>query len=152
MSKIGAQNSLVIQLARECLERSGFNNVQANQNQGTFPRVYVTAERAGVKYLIGITGREEMRPDGRPREDYTLLRTAQDRKNAQYLIQKMGRIPAFVAVALRIKDGTYSPYFRDLGSMGFPRFVPMKPADRSQCQLLTAPTNPDPRTIRLSLL
>jgi hypothetical protein len=152
MSKISPQNSLVIQLARECLELSGFNNVKANQGQGTFPRVYVTAERAGVKYLIGITGREEIQPDGKPREDYTLLRTAEDRKNAQELVQKMGRVPGFVAVALRIKDGTYLPYFRDLGSMGFPRFVPMKPADRSRYQLLTAPTNPDPRIRRLSLL
>src|SRR5262245_32333233 len=109
MSKIRAQNSLVIRLACECLRRSGFNNVQANQGQGTFPSVYVTAERAGVSYLIGITGREEIQPDGRPREDYTLLRTAEDRRNAQALVEKLGRVRAFVAVALRIKAGTYSP-------------------------------------------
>ena len=66
------QNRLVIEIACECLENDGFANVNQNKKQGTFPDVHVTAERDGIAYLIGITGREEIGVNGEPNPSFNM--------------------------------------------------------------------------------
>lgn len=145
------QNRLVIMLACECLKNKGFTNANPNKDQGVFPDVYVTAaDRNGIQYLVGITGREETRADSEPNPSFNLVRNGDDRRKARVLAQNMSRVLAFVAVALRRKDGSYSAYFNELERIGFPRSIPMLPQDRSNYRPLAIHTH-DTRVKALSL-
>lgn len=143
------QNRLVIELACECLRKKQFTNVRLNRNQGTFPDVYITADRNGSQYLIGITGREEIGADGKPNCSFNLVRTDGDRKKARELAGRMKRKLAFVAVALQKTTGSYSAYFDELEPIGFPRGIRMLPEDRSDYELLS-PFTDDARVKALS--
>jgi hypothetical protein len=77
------QNRLVIQLARECLENSRFRITDRHGDQGTYPRVYTTAERDGTAYVIATTGREEVRADGELNPGFNLVQTPEDQKEAR---------------------------------------------------------------------
>jgi hypothetical protein len=140
MSSRIEQNRLVIEIACECLKQNGFMHVNRNRDQGTFPDVYVTADRNGILYLIGITGREETGADGEPNPSFNLVRTEGDRRKAKTLAQNTSRVLAFVAVALRREDGKYSTYFEELDRIGFPRSIPMLPQERSNYQSLAIGT------------
>ena len=88
MSNKIKQNRLVIEIACECLKNDGFTNVNPNKKQGTFPDVHVTADRDGVQYLIGITGREEIGAQGEPNPSFNIVQTADDRRQARVLAKK----------------------------------------------------------------
>jgi hypothetical protein len=140
------QNRLVIELACESLTRSGFTDVNPSKDQGTFPNAYVTAldSSNGVEYLVGITGRVETKADGDWDPLFNLVRQEDDRRKARALAESMNRTLAFVAIALRESDGSYAPYFEELDRIGFPRSIPMLPADRSTYRQL-APYTQDAR-------
>jgi hypothetical protein len=141
-----AQNRLIIELARECLDKNGFTNPAPNKRQGTFPYVYVTTRDPGngVEYLVGITGRVETRADGTWNPSFNLVRTDDDRSKARDLANYMNRTLAFVAIALRETDASYAAYFGKLDAIGFPRDIPMLPPDRSSYRQL-APFTKDGR-------
>jgi hypothetical protein len=140
------QNRIVIELARESLQRGGFTNVACNKDQGTFPHTYATARDAatGIEYLIGITGRTENRADGEENESFNLVRTDDDQRQARELAKSIDKKLAFVAVALRQSDNSYAAYFGELEPIGFPRSIPMLQSDRSAYRLL-APYTSDMR-------
>jgi hypothetical protein len=143
------QNRLVIQLARECLENNGFGIILRHQDQGTYPRVYTIAERGGARYLIAATGREEVRADGELNPGFNLVQNPKDQQAARKLENEHhNAIPAFVAVALRCKDGRFSAYFGRLGGINFRRQVPMLHANRQHYEQLV-PRTSDPRVAAL---
>jgi hypothetical protein len=136
------QNRLVIELACECLNAGGFANVTMNKDQGTFPHAFATARdtQSGVEYLIGITGRVEGKADGDWNREFNLVSTAEDRRKAKLMAARMKKMLAFVAIALRRSDRTYAAYFGELDAIGFPRAIPMLPADRGKYRQLAAYT------------
>jgi hypothetical protein len=144
MNKKVAQNRLVIELACECLRKNGFTNPYPNGRQGTFPNVHITTRDPtnGVEYLVGITGRVETRADGTLNPTFNLVRTEDDLIKADELAKKNNRTLAFVAIALREKDGSFAAYFDELSRIGFRRDVPM--LDRSKYRQLATYT-PDAR-------
>jgi hypothetical protein len=144
------QNRLVIELACECLRNNGFTNVNRNKDQGTFPNVYATATDSGIQYLVGITGREETSADAGLNPAFNIVRTATDRRRARVLARNMGTVLAFVAVALRREDSSYSAHFGELERIGFPRSIPMLPRDRVDYRPLAIHTH-DTRVGDLSL-
>ena len=137
-----AQNRLVIELARECLRENGFTNPHPNRPQGTFPSVHISTRDLtnGVEYLVGITGRVETRADGTLNPTFNLVRTENDLTKAHELAKKTNRRLAFVAIALREKDGSYAAYFDELSRIGFRRDVPMLPSDRPKYRQLATYT------------
>ncbi len=141
-----AQNRLIIKLARECLDKNGFTNPHPNKQQGTFPDVFITTRdsRTATEYLVGITGRVETKADGTLNPSFNLVRTDDDRRKATGLAQTMNRTLAFVAIALRQSDASYTAYFGDLNAIGFPRDIPMLPRDRTGYRQLVGYTK-DPR-------
>jgi hypothetical protein len=146
MKSNAAQNRLVIQLACECLSSNGFTRVVPTKEQGTFPDIYVTAldSSSGVEYLVGITGRVETKADGDWDPLFNLVRNEDGRGRSRALANLLNRTLAFVAIALRDSDGSYAAYFWELEPIGFPRSIPMLPADRSRYRRL-APYTPDTR-------
>jgi hypothetical protein len=146
MKKNIAQNRLVIEIARECLHKNGFTNPYPNKHQGTFPAVHITTRdpKNGIDYLVGIAGRVETRADGTQNPTYNLVRTEDDLTKAADLAKETNRTLAFVAIALREKDGSYAAYFDELSRIGFRRDVPMLSSDRSKYRQLAAYT-PDAR-------
>jgi len=133
-----AQNRLVIKLACECLTNNGFKNVARNKDQGTFPDAYATALDGitGIEYLIGITGRVETTAEGDWDPLFNLVRSDEDRGRARALAKSMNKRLAFVAIALRLSDGSYAAYFGELDPIGFPRGLPMLPSNRSEYRQL----------------
>ncbi len=144
------QNRLVIELACESLNSSGFASVNRNKNQGTFPTLYVTAHdtSSGEEYLIGISGRVEHKADGDWDPAFNLVRSEDDRRKAQALAKHLKKKLAFVAVALRKADGAYAAYFGELDAIKFPRAVRMLPSDRRKYRQL-APYRQDDRVKKL---
>jgi hypothetical protein len=144
-----AQNRLVIKLACECLTNGGFTNVARNRDQGTFPDTYATAIDAttGIEYLVGITGRVETKADGTWDPQFNLVRTDDDRRKARALAKSMNKKLAFVAIALRLSDESFTAYFGELDPIGFPRSLPMCPPHRAGRQI--APYTPDVRVKEL---
>ena len=128
------KNGIVIELASERLQSSGngFANVEMNKKNGTFPDVYATAHDTirHVDYLIGITGRAENKENGDWDPLFNLVRTDADHERAKSLAVAMNKKPAFVAIALRKSDNSYAAYFGELDAIGFPRSIPVLPADR----------------------
>ena len=123
------KNRFTITLASEFLVESGFKNVQLNQPQGRFPKMYATAERDGVRYLIGITGREEVQQGGREaNQSLNFIDNKNDMKDAETLVETQRRVPAFVAIARNGRKGTWSAYFDELTKL--PRSIPMSDSDR----------------------
>jgi hypothetical protein len=89
-NKIVAQNRLTIELACESLTRGGFSNVYRNNDQGTFPDVYVTAfdPSTGVDYLICITGRVETKADETWNDRFNLVQNPDDHRRATAMIRR----------------------------------------------------------------
>ena len=135
MSKI-QQNRLGIELALECLRDRRFMNVSANRSQGTYPNAYITAERDGVKFFIGVTSREEIGADGAYNHCYNLVKTAADLHQARRQARMLTAIPAFVALALRRTKGSFAAYFGPLERIDCARCIPMLPQDRYAYELL----------------
>lgn len=138
-SNIG-QNRLVIVLARRCLEDNGFRIVERRGDQGTFPHTYTIAEFGSARYLIGITGREEVGAEGELNPNYNLVRTAGDLQRTQTLADDRKAVPAFVAVALCCNEGRYSAYFDTLAQISFRRQIPMLLEDRNRYRQLAGST------------
>ena len=140
MTSSSAKNQIVIELASECLRlsRSGFANVTINQKQGTFPDVYGSASdlNNNIHYLIGITGRSERKVNGDWDDRFNLVRNDRDHERAKELVSKLKKEPAFVAIAFREADYSYTAYFGELNLIGFPRAIPMLPNDRSNYRQL----------------
>lgn len=130
----------MIVLARECLEDNGFRIVERHGDQGTFPHTYTIAELGSARYLIGVTGREEVGANGELNPNYNLVRTAGDLQKAQTLADDHKAIPAFVAVALCCNEGRYSAYFDTLAQISFRRQVPMLLEDRKRYRQLAGST------------
>ena len=144
MSSNAGQNVLAIQLALECLARSRFRTVLSNSIRGKFPYQYITANRDGIDYVIGVVSRKEMRADGKYNEGYNIANSRSDIEHARSLPIMKAREPAFVALPLQPVRGIYSAYFGSLKAIGFPLMIPMLPEDRLGYEEL-APETPDPR-------
>ena len=107
MASNAQQNRVAIELAGQCLMRNRFLNVQANRSQGTFPHAHITADRGGEKFLVGVTSRREIGADGSYNPSYNIVTSAEDMKEARAMAGRRHEVPAFVAIALRPKEGRY---------------------------------------------
>jgi hypothetical protein len=96
-----------------------------------------------VDYLIGITGRAENKDTGDWDPLFNLVRTDAGHARAKSLAVAMNKRLAFVAIALK-SDSSYAAYFGELAVIGFPRSIPMLPADRLKYRQL-APYAQDKR-------
>jgi hypothetical protein len=137
------------QLAEERLTAAGFTNVQ-NLNRGVnFPYADILASKSGQLFLIGVKSRNEFQDNGKLNPCYNAVLIRNDKKK---LLEGLGKTeaqitsilwegvdkiaarwratPAWIAVAMRPEQGTYSAYFGLVSTIRHRRSIPMKPADR----------------------
>jgi hypothetical protein len=148
MASPAKQNRVAIELAVECLRRSSFAHVHANRSQGTFPHAHITATRGGESFFIGVRSRKEIGADGDYNRSYNIVETAEDMREGRAIATKRNEVPAFVTIALRPEEGTYSAFFGRLQSVSFKRSIPMLLGDRRTYEEL-CPFTYDPRVAEL---
>jgi Holliday junction resolvase-like predicted endonuclease len=127
MSKLGRLGE---QLAAECLLRAGFTAVR-NLNQGTnFRYADIVASSADERFLIGVKARNEYQASGKINPCYNAVLIATDKKRmleqrgmteaeitallwlgVDTIAAKENATPAWIAVAIRPEQGSYSAYF-----------------------------------------
>ena len=146
ISKLGRLGEL---LAEECLSAAGFTAIK-NLNAGAnFPYADIIATEGGQSYLIGVKARNEFRDVGSLNPTYNAIKI-NDAKNRELkrlgmseaeitalmwaavdkLAAPYGAIPAWIAIAMRPEQGTYSAYFGSAAMIRHRRSIPMLPADR----------------------
>ena len=136
-------------LAEERLIAAGFTSVQ-NLNRGiNFPYADVLASKNGQRYLIGVKSRNEFQDNGKLNPCYNAVLIRNDKKK---VLEGLGKTEAqitailwegideiaahlagntaWIAIALRPEQGTYSAYFGLVSDIRHRRSIPMKPADR----------------------
>jgi hypothetical protein len=136
-------------LAEERLTAAGFDDVQ-NLNMGVnFPFADVLATRAGRRLLIGVKSRNEFQTNGKINPCYNAVLIADAKRRelqrignteaditallwneVDALARRYDAIPAWLAVAMRPKEGTYSAYFGLASVIRHRRSIPMKFSDR----------------------
>ena len=138
------------QLAEERLIAAGFANVR-NLNRGVhFPYADILATKGGQLFLIGVKSRNEFRDNGKLNPCYNAVLIRDEKKR---LLEGLGKTesqitailwegvdkiaerwratPAWVAVAARPEQGTYSAYFGLVSVIRHRRSIPMKLEDRA---------------------
>jgi hypothetical protein len=138
------------QLAEERLRAAGFTDVE-NLNRGVnFPYADILAIQAGKVFLIGVKSRNEFQADGKINPGYNAVLIRNDRKKqleglgkteaeiteilwngVDQIAARWRATPAWVTVAMRPEQGTYSAYFGLVSAIRHRRSIPMKPADRT---------------------
>lgn len=146
-SKLGRVGEL---LAEERLKSAGFANVQ-NLNRGiNFPYADILASLSGQRYLIGVKSRNEFKDDGKINPCYNAVLIRKDKNKelqamgkteaeitailwsgVDEIAARWGAIPAWVAVAMRPEQGSYSAYFGLVSVIRHRRSIPMKFEDRA---------------------
>lgn len=143
ISKLGRVGELI---AAERLDVNGFTDVEdLNARRTNYPFADLLATRDGVRYLIGVKTRNEMRQgDVGLNESYNLVLVP---GSANRLLKEQGRstdeitrmawaevdeiaalhqaVPAWVTVAARPRTGEYSAYFGLVSDLNNRRSVPM---------------------------
>jgi len=137
------QNRVVIQLARECLEKANFEQIELNREQGIFPDVRIIAARSGTRFLIGITGREEIGADGEYNPSYTIASAASGMETAKNIARRHQAVLAFVTIPLQKKKGKFCSFFGTLQAVKFRRSIPMLLPDRRCYEMLQDWTHDD---------
>jgi len=137
-------------LAEERLIAAGFTSVQ-NLNRGVnFSYADILASRNGQPFLIGVKSRNEFQDNGKLNPCYNAVLIRNDKKK---VLEGLGKAeaqitailwegvdkiaarwratPAWIAIALRPEQGTYSAYFGLVSVIRRRRSIPMNPADRA---------------------
>jgi hypothetical protein len=135
-------------LAAESLEEHAFTDVvDLNARRINYPFADLLAARAGRRFFVGVKTRNEMQRGGVERnESYNLVlirdavntalkndgkTTAEITRALLTEVQDMASAhdaePAWVAVAVRPLDGTFSAYFGTVSELGNRRSIPMTP-------------------------
>lgn len=143
------QNRLGLILARECLDKKGFTNVEPNRDQGTYPHAHIVANRGSIRYFIGVSGRAEIGDDREPNPSYNIVKNAEDLRSAFAEARRQKAVPAFVTLALRREEGLFSAFFGTLDSVNNMRSIPMLPTDRWSYEKLANKVY-DPRVAALA--
>ncbi|WP_156394352.1 hypothetical protein [Mesorhizobium sp. Root172] len=137
-------------LAEERLRAAGFEGVR-NLNLGiNFPYADIMAIRSGQGFLIGVKSRNEFQTNGRINPCYNAVliadaprRELERRGKAEAditallwsevdeLARQADAVPAWVAIAMRPMEGTYSAYFGLASAVRHRRSIPMKLRDRT---------------------
>lgn len=150
ISQLGALGE---QLAAECLTRFGFSEVvNLNSIRRHYPFADLLGVRGGVRFLIGVKTRNEMR-QGRLRingsYNVVLVSNAKNQLlklqgktvdeitqlalgEVYQLAQAEGAVPAWVTVPVDPATSTFSAYFGLIGDLGNRRSVPMTYEARRQ--------------------
>ncbi|MFC3205628.1 hypothetical protein [Aquamicrobium soli] len=146
ISKLG---HLGEKLAEERLRAAGFETVQ-NLNQGiNFPYADLLATRSGQRFLVGVKSRNEFQSSGKinPCYNAVLIGDAKRRqleaggkseaditamlwKEVDVLAQRFDATPAWLALAMRPNEGTFSAYFGLASVIRHRRSIPMRISDR----------------------
>jgi hypothetical protein len=158
-------------LVAERLDDQGFTDIEnLNRRRHNHPFADLLATKDGIRYFIGVKARNEMRQgDVGLNEAYNLVLIS-DAVNAKLkeqgkttdqitsmllaevsaLAAGLGATPAWAAVSIRPRAGTYSAYFGLVAQLGNRRSVPMTEKACSTYQCL-ARDHSDPR-VSLDLL
>ena len=136
-------------LAAELLAEHGFTEViDLNARQTNYPFADVLAVRNGTRYFIGVKTRNELQRGGLRRNDSYNLVLIRDAANAAFkqagktteqitraLLDEVNDMAsahdceaAWLTVAVRALEGTYSAYFGTVAALGVRRSVPMTEA------------------------
>jgi hypothetical protein len=140
-------------LVAERLQHLGYADIEnLNSRRHNYPFGDLLATKNGIRYFIGVKARNEMRQgnvglnksynlilirddlnrrlkeQGKTTDQITAMLLAEVSK----LATAIDATPAWAAVSIRPREGTYSAYFGLVSQLGNRRSVPMTPRDCSK--------------------